>query len=93
MKSDFSLGILIGITIGLIFLTVLLTVTRNGCNTWVTWYPNSGLQVIEKANGEKFGKYQYTIQDAYKDNDIKLIIRSNINWSIGDTLFLSNKKP
>ncbi len=50
------------------------------------WYPKYGLIIVKKAENEKnFGKWKYYCKDSYNE----ILIRSNENWNVGDTLRFS----
>ena len=56
------------------------------------YYPSSGIIVTQKQNGERFGKWYYTIKDAYNGPiQGSNRIRTDQDWQVGDTILLIKK--
>lgn len=50
------------------------------------WYGNNGMRVESKStNDREYGKWKYVV----RDNFGKVLIRSNEEWNVGDTLWVS----
>ena len=49
------------------------------------WYGNNGMIVESKSTNDKqYGKWKYTIRDNFGE----ILIRTNEDWNVGDTLYV-----
>ena len=50
------------------------------------WYGDNGMIIVKKAENDKhYGKYKYYCKDDFN----QILIRTDKNWNVGDTLFIS----
>lgn len=50
------------------------------------WYGNHGMIIESKSQNDKdYGKWKYEVRDDFG----KILIRTNENWNVGDTLRIS----
>jgi hypothetical protein len=67
---------------------VLAVVLFSSCNNQPfhrVWYGNNGMIVESKStNDRQYGKWKYTIRDNFGE----LLIRTNEEWNVGDTLYV-----
>jgi hypothetical protein len=49
------------------------------------WYGDNGMVVESKSTNDKqYGKWKYTIRDNFGE----ILIRTNEDWNVGDTLYV-----
>jgi len=67
---------------------VLAVVLFSSCDNQPThriWYGNNGMVVESKSTNDKqYGKWKYTIRDNFGE----ILIRTNEEWNVGDTLYV-----
>ena len=67
-------------------LAILMLASCNNEPIHRVWYGNNGMKIESKAtNDSQYGKWKYVV----RDNFDKILIRSNEEWSVGDTLWMS----
>lgn len=50
------------------------------------WYGNNGMRIESKStNDREYGKWKYKVRDNFGE----ILIRSNEEWNVGDTLWVS----
>ena len=68
---------------------LMLAAVFSSCNndpTHRVWYGNNGMKIESKStNNSQYGKWKYVV----RDNFDKILIRSNEEWNVGDTLWVS----
>lgn len=68
---------------------LLLAAVFSSCNNEPehrVWYGNNGMKVESKSTNDKqYGKWKYIV----RDNFGQILIRSNEEWNVGDTLWMS----
>lgn len=74
--------------IGFFTYVLLAVVLLSSCNNTpkdIVWYGNNGMKVESKATNDKqYGKWKYIV----KDNFGEVLIRTNEEWNVGDTLYV-----
>lgn len=69
--------------------TLLAAVLLSSCDTEPrhrVWYGNNGMRVESKSTNDiEYGKWKYVARDNYG----KILIRTNEDWNVGDTLLIS----
>lgn len=53
------------------------------------WYGDNGLVIKSKETNDKhYGKWKYKINDNFGE----ILIRTSLNWNVGDTIYLTKNK-
>jgi hypothetical protein len=71
-----------------VLLAVVLFSSCNNQPIHKIWYGNNGMVVESKSTNDKYyGKWRYTIRDNFGE----VLIRTNEDWNVGDTLYVGKR--